>query len=63
MTKWQLMQAFLTRQPCDIRHSRGTAHGVIEIIQHEDGSGSSFNVYYRRWSDNKIVTVYVRTVD
>ena len=41
ITKFQLLMAFANRTPLTIK---GTAFKCIESIQHEDGSGSSFNV-------------------
>lgn len=60
MTKWQLIQAFLNRTPIIIRevHFR-----VINSIEHEDGSGRSFNVTGIMENVGETETVYIRTID
>lgn len=60
-TKWQLMSAFINRTQARFECVGGPVMGVIASIQHEDGSGSSFNVEVHTSSDR--VTVYVRTID
>lgn len=59
MTKYQLFNAFLLRQPLVVS---GVVFRTLERIEHEDGSCHSFNVTgYDR--DGKRATVYVRTID
>lgn len=44
-TKRHLIQLFLERRTAGLYDSQGVYHqGVISSIQHEDGSGSSFNI-------------------
>lgn len=58
MTKWQLMMAFLNRQPITIR---AVEFIVLNSIEHEDGSKSSFNVTGMTRDDTK--TVHIKTID
>lgn len=46
MPRHMLMKAFAERQSVPIQDSAGDWHmGIIARIEHEDGSGNSFNVH------------------
>lgn len=74
MTKYQLMLALCGSNGADVSRSpnylsftdsRGKGHcGLIQSVQREDGSGSSFNVSYRGLTNGAVcTTVHVRTID
>lgn len=58
MSKYALLIAFAERRPVTVK---GIKFAVINKLEHEDGSGRSFNVTGIVNGVNK--TVYVRTTD
>lgn len=64
MTKWQLMMAFLVREPlCYIKSNKEIKHlAIVNAIEYEDGSGHSFNVTGFNL-DGKKETIHIRTID
>ena len=58
ITKYTLIIAFLQRTPITIN---GHKLDVINKIEHENGSGKSFNV--TGMNNGKSITIYVKTVD
>lgn len=58
VSKFQLINFFMNRTVCKILDSNGKPHsGIISSIQHEDGSGKSFNI--SMGND----TFHLRTID
>ncbi len=59
LTKYKLAKCFFDREPCTITDSCARTHtGKIRDIQHEDGSGSSFNIQMESG-----LPFHVRTID
>jgi hypothetical protein len=63
MSKWKLLTAFVSRSSILVEGSNEDVEfKFINQIEHEDGSGSSFNVSGIDWKDDKR-TVHIRTQD
>lgn len=59
ITKFQLFTAFMDRKYLTIQDSNGGWHTcIISSIQHEDGSGKSFNIVSEGGQN-----FHIRTVD
>lgn len=65
ITKFQLMTAFFNRQRITIK---GVDLACIDSIQHEDGSGKSFNITGRHYAEKDsyqlgVANLHIRTID
>ena len=68
MTKWTLFNALVNGQCVTLKDGRGDTYKdvIINTIQLEDGSGSSFNLHICcnvKESDRLYTIIHIRTID
>lgn len=59
VSKWQLFSSLVNHHPVRLENRERPLCGIVQSIESEDGSGSSFNIRFVGESE----TVYVRTID